>query len=130
MPSDSVRMKSLPVIVTAEASFYIVMRSLSMDIFAEKNKIMATSDLSFRKEGDRYKATFVSAGKQTVQVERKEKGGFDIMVNLDGMTETGASYQFPFYNSTNMVFEVETQQGVNVSLYSDSEVTAAKVLTE
>ena len=91
---------------------------------------MAVSDLTFTKDGNLYKASFVSAGKQTVQIERAEKGSLDIKACIEGMTPTGMPMPFQFYNSANMLFEVETQPGVNVTVLSGSQVTSAKILTE
>lgn len=95
---------------------------------------MATQ-LSFSQDGSLYKASFVSAGKTTVQIERDynlydNRGALIVYAYIDGMNRTPIKNWSKNNASPNMIFQIDVPAGVNIDIVSDCNVTSANYITE
>lgn len=96
---------------------------------------MAKTSLNFNKEGNIYKATFVSSGNSVVQIKRLSNsqgqlGYLQVYANIDGMDPILLASWNRFSSSENLMFQVDIMAGVTITLISEYEVESANVLTE
>lgn len=89
---------------------------------------MATTALSFTKQGDEYVATYTSTGDTVVQLSRVKGGKLGVYAYIDGMTPK--PLQTWYDESQFNLFKVCVPAGMKVDIHSNSEVTTGKTLTE
>lgn len=83
--------------------------------------------LNFEKVGDTWMYKFVSEGAVVVEIERNSPSPVAITANLEGMDDVPvASFQNGY--EANSIFEIDVPKGVEVTIKSTTEVTAAKML--
>lgn len=94
-----------------------------------KHKNMATTNLTFTKQGDEWVSTFTATGAGIVEIERKKQGNCSVFANISGMNAVPiASFQNPYVK--NVIFNLDIPAGIEVTIKSATEVTAAKMFTE
>lgn len=89
---------------------------------------MATTNLSFSKQGNTWVAKYTSQGDAVVQLEREDGGKVVVYCNLDGMPATPISTCIEYEAGKHVIFNAAIPAGVEVTIESGSEVTAAKML--
>lgn len=90
---------------------------------------MATTNLTFTKQENAWVTSFTSTGSGIVQIERTLQGNVSVSVNISGMRYVPiASFNNPYIASA--IFNLDLPVGVEVTIKSATEVTAAKMLTE
>lgn len=82
--------------------------------------------LQFKQDGGTYKATYISWGAATVQLERSGTGAVTVYANLPDMEAVAVSEIEGAEAS--VIFNAAIPAGVEVTIESGSEVTAAKML--
>lgn len=88
---------------------------------------METTALSFNKQSDgTYAASFVSTGLATIQISRKTRGIVSVRANIPGMTPVPV-IQLDSPYSTDVIFELDIAEGLEVTVISSSEVLDAKI---
>lgn len=89
---------------------------------------MATTNLSFSKQGQVYQATYASQGDTVVQLDRVQGGIVRVYAHVEGMTPSPI---FGDYNAgKNFLIKVCVPSGMTVTIESETEVTTGKALTE
>lgn len=90
---------------------------------------MATSTLNFTKDKGVYVAKFTSSGNTIIELEREENGVVSVLANISGMRPVAiGSYQNGY--SADAIIRVNVPSGLEVMVKSQSEVKAAKIMTE
>lgn len=88
---------------------------------------MEITALTFNKQPDgNYAASFVSTGLATIQISRKSIGTLSVRANIPGMNPVPVSLLDNPY-STDIIFELDIANGLEVSVISSTEVTDAKI---
>lgn len=88
---------------------------------------MATTTLSFTKQGDVFVATYTSEGDSVIQLARKKGGAIRVYAYIDGMTPI--SVWGDYQSSQHTILKVCVPAGIKVDISSDAEVTEGKLLT-
>lgn len=89
---------------------------------------MATTTLSFTKQGDEHVATYTSTGDTVVQLARVKGGKLGVYAYIDGMTP---KHLHTWYEESQFnLFKVCVPAGMKVDIHSATEVTTGKTLTE
>lgn len=90
---------------------------------------MESNALTFKKQTDgNYVAAFVSTGLATVQLSRKAKGIVSVRANIPGMNPVPVS-QFDNPYSTDIIFDVDMAEGIEVTLISTTEVNDGRIFS-
>jgi len=94
-----------------------------------KQHIMTTASLTFTKSNDVWVTTFVSVGNCIVEIERAKRGTCSVSANIEGMQAVPvASFHNPYM--ANVIFRLNIPVGIEVTIKSATEVSAAKMLSE
>lgn len=84
---------------------------------------MAKQSLQFTKDGNKYKASFVSLGTTVVQLEREYKaenniGQLTVFAYIDGMKPVPVRNWTSYEASRNMIFQIDIPSGVTIEIVS------------
>lgn len=90
---------------------------------------MATSTLTFQKNGGVYVSSFISTGAAVIELERKENAPVSVLAGIDGMPDVPVRGVANPYTA-NTIFEIDVPVNIRVTVKSGSEVINAKILTE
>lgn len=98
---------------------------------------MAKQSLEFTQSesGNKYTASFVSAGTTVVQLEREYKaenniGQLTVYAYIDGMNPVPVRNWTSYEASRNMIFQIDIPAGVTVEIVSLCRVINANIITE
>lgn len=88
-----------------------------------------TTNLTFTKVNNEWVSTFTSQGECVIQLERNDKSPVSVSANIEGMKPVVvASFSNPYVDS--VIFGVDVQNGVEITIKSATEVKTAKMLTD
>lgn len=90
---------------------------------------MATSTLNFTKDNGIYVAKFTSSGNTIIELEREENGVVSVLANISGMRAVPVGQYNNGYGA-DAIIRVNVPSGIEVTVKSQSEVKAAKIMTE
>lgn len=87
-----------------------------------------TKQLIFSKQGNIWKGKYTSQGDTVVQLSRKSSGKVAVYCNLEGMPATPIHTWTDYDAGQNVIFNAAVPSGVEVTIESATEVTAANML--
>lgn len=90
---------------------------------------MATSTLTFTNKQGIWEAKFTSQGNTIIELEREKDGLVSVLANISGMRAVPVGQYNNGYGA-DAIIRVNVPSGIEVTVKSQSEVKAAKIMTE